>query len=502
MPAPISDMSGGHYVSRILIIERMRSRNVIAMPEAEKTMNAAFSSRRRWSIRNQLLVPIILLVVGTSAAATFLSVVWIARGVRQQYDASTTRMVDTLTQSSFPLTKNVLDQMRGLSGVSFALVDPEGRILETSIDSAMPPELIALLNPKVPVEGSRLLALRGEQFRVTELKRSGRGTHDDGSTLFLIRPEGQITQQIYDAVYPALLTGGVATVIAILIASWLSRRFVDPITGIVEHASSIASGDFSRQLDESREDEFGDLIRSMNAMSTQLKGYAGRLRESARLSTLNQVGAALAHQLRNSAAGGRMAVELHQRICKQKDDEAIAVALRQFKLMESYLRQFLSMGGESPQNPSEVVALTVLIEAAVSLLKPMADHAGVELTFEPEESLRIIGHDESLRQLVSNLVINGIEAATVGSVRRKYVRIELKRTSSTRGRISFTDSGDGPEPDFAKRMFEPLATNKPDGIGLGLFVAKQIAENHRGSLTYDRLNGMTCFVFEFPLESS
>lgn len=471
------------------------------MPEAANQTDPHTPSRKHWSIRNQLLLPMILLVVGTSTAATILSVVWIARGVRQQYDSSTTRMMDTLSRSSFPLTKNVLDQMRGLSGVSFAHVDPKGRILETSIESAIPSELIALLNRSLPVDVGKLLVLHGEQFRVTQFKLSGRGTNDDGSSLFLIRPEAQVAAQIYAAIYPALVTGAIATVIAIAVATWLSRRFVQPITGIVQHAASIARGEFNVRLTEHRDDEFGDLTRSMNAMSTQLREYADKLRASARLSTLNQVGAALAHQLRNSAAGGRMAVELHQRICNQHDDEAIAVALRQFKLMESYLRQFLSVGGESPQKPSEVVALAVTIESSVSLLRPMAEHAGVALTFEPQDSLSMVGHEESLRQLVSNLVINGIEAATVGCANPKFVRMELKRTSSTCGCIVFTDSGDGSEADFAQRMFEPLTTNKPDGIGLGLFVARQIAENHGGSLVYNRLNGTTSFIFEFPLES-
>jgi len=369
------------------------------------------------------------------------------------------------------------------------------------MEPSMPLELVKLLHSMHDSDENQLISYQGEPFLVARTTINGRGTREDGSILFLVRPEAQITARIYDAIYPAIVTGTIATVIAILVATWLSRRFVRPISGIVEHAAAIARGDFTERLGNPREDEFGDLTHSINQMSTQLKAYADRLRTASRMSTLNQIGAALAHQLRNSAAGGRMAVELHQRVCKQHDDEAIAVALRQFKLMESYLRQFLSMGGEFPQVPSDVIDLAQLIETTVSLLKPMADHANVELTLQTENGIRLIGHDESLRQLVSNLVINGIEAATVGSAKPRRVRIQMERSNATTARVVFVDSGDGPDPDFASRMFEPLATNKPDGVGLGLFVARQIAENHRGSLEYSRLNEMTCFIFEFPLES-
>jgi nitrogen-specific signal transduction histidine kinase len=61
------------------------------------------------------------------------------------------------------------------------------------------------------------------------------------------------------------------------------------------------------------------------------------------------------------------------------------------------------------------------------------------------------------------------------------------------------DSGPGPSPEVAERLFEPFVTGKPEGVGLGLAVARQIAEAHGGCICWRRDEGRTCFRVELPL---
>lgn len=68
--------------------------------------------------------------------------------------------------------------------------------------------------------------------------------------------------------------------------------------------------------------------------------------------------------------------------------------------------------------------------------------------------------------------------------------------------LEIRDSGPGPKAEVAERLFEPFVTGKPEGVGLGLAVARQIAETHGGGIQWRRENGTTCFRIELPLTPS
>ena len=146
-----------------------------------------------------------------------------------------------------------------------------------------------------------------------------------------------------------MIAGLVAAVVAMAIATWLSRRLARPIGTLVARTAAIARGDFTPIPLAQRNDELRDLVESINGMAEQLAEYERQVRRQERLRALGQLGASMAHQLRNAATGGRMAIELHRRDCPNANlGESLDVALRQLRLMESYLRQFLS-AEESPR---------------------------------------------------------------------------------------------------------------------------------------------------------
>jgi signal transduction histidine kinase len=213
---------------------------------------------------------------------------------------------------------------------------------------------------------------------------------------------------------------------------------------------------------------------------------------------MGQLSGGLAHHLRNAVAGAKLALQLHQRSCREVDQESLAVALRQLRLTEEQLQRFLTAG--QPQLPNRVVCqLPQVVTELAALVGPICQHRKVAFQHAlPAEPLPCVSADPALlHQALLNLILNAVEAAGGNG----WVRIEYGLADSGRIGIRVVDSGPGPPDELHPRLFEPFATGKPDGIGLGLAAARQIAEAHGGDLTFTG-QSPTCFELRLPTVAS
>ncbi len=105
--------------------------------------------------------------------------------------------------------------------------------------------------------------------------------------------------------------------------------------------------------------------------------------------------------------------------------------------------------------------------------------------------------------MVLNLLMNAVDAAGAGTSLNKTrsAAVTLVVSSGTPGQMCLTvcDTGPGPDPRIAVRLFEPFVTSKQEGAGLGLSVARNVVESHHGSIHWHRRDDTTCFVVTLPL---
>jgi signal transduction histidine kinase len=272
----------------------------------------------------------------------------------------------------------------------------------------------------------------------------------------------------------------------------LADRLTRPILALGHQLRQLVAGEFQPLSVPQRNDELSDLVRSVNDLGDQLEEMRRAIHRSERLTLLGQLSGGLAHQLRNSVAGARIAVQLHKRHCTQIDQDSLAVALRQLTITESHLSRFLSAGQPTPPRPARCDLRQIVADVA-ALVGPAFNHRSVRLeTDDDGQPLQIRADADQLGQLLLNLILNGMEAAGNGG----WVRVALE-SQGTSVAIRVLDSGTGPAAEIVERLFEPFVTGKPEGIGLGLAVARQIAEAHGGTIRYTGTRP-SCFEVVLP----
>jgi len=285
---------------------------------------------------------------------------------------------------------------------------------------------------------------------------------------------------------------GLLSLAAIALAVGLGQRLTNRIQELERRTRQIAQGDFSPMPVPQRNDELRDLTQSVNEMAARLTQFQETVQRTERLRLLGQVSGGLAHQLRNAVAGARLAVQLYLREVQSSDTAPLEVALRQLTLLETTLKRFLDLG-RTDKGVRQPCALAALVNEAVTLLQPQCRHAGIDLVWQPGVRDAVMDGDPGqLQQLFVNILGNAIEAAGPGGC----VSVTLNPSPQRGWVIEVCDSGPGPAADVAERLFEPFVTGKPEGVGLGLAVARQVAEAHGGSVRWERRGDTTCFRIE------
>lgn len=449
----------------------------------------------RLSLRYRLLWPLALLLLGEAGATAWAARSAVRHAERQLAD-QLTAVARTLAEprSTFPLTGRVLEQMKGLSGAEFVLRLPGGG-LETTFPIAE--AAIEVLHDWPDYEDDQVLGppllLQQQWFRCRRITL--KPPHPQaGAELFILYPETLRRTAIADAIRPLLWLGGLSALCAFALMWAVSAHLLRRLRQLHARTRLIAAGDFRPQPLPSANDELRDLAAALNDMALQLARLHDQLQHAERLRLLGQFSGGLAHQLRNAAAGARLAIQLFlQENPAPADPEPLQVALRQLSRLEASVRQFLTLG-RPPSLALQSLSLYDLLDQAVHLHLPQARHAGVALHWQRSAIPCLIEADpEQLLQAVANLLQNALEAAGEGGTVVLSCRCESHEIT-----VEVADSGPGPPPHLADRLFDPFVSGKPEGIGLGLAVARRIVEAHGGVLQWLRRADMTCFIIRLP----
>lgn len=436
------------------------------------------------TIRHQLLLPLVTLLLGVLVLCAWIA--WsAAERARRQIETRLDGVAASVTAATFPLNLPTLKLMKDMSGADFVVYDqgqPLSTLPEVPTDLPAPsPRDRLRLAPRVTVAG-QIYFCQGVALQ-----------SDVGANraVYLFYPESLWREAVAQAIWPALIIGAIGGSIAVALTLLATQRITRRLRELVRRTRLIAGGDFSPMPLGRQRDELADLGRAVNEMADRLAKFEETLRASERLRLLGQVSGGLAHQLRNGVTGAKLAVQLHAR--SGAHAEEIDVALRQLTLVEIQLKRFLDLG-KADELHLEPCDLAALMEDSLALIRPRCLHAGIELVeHKPQAPVRLRADVHQLDQVILNLLTNAVEAAGPGGMVEARAGMENGKCF-----LEIVDSGPGIDPQVAARLFEPFVTSKPEGVGLGLAVARQIVVAHGGGIQWERRGERTCFHVELP----
>jgi two-component system sensor histidine kinase HydH len=229
------------------------------------------------------------------------------------------------------------------------------------------------------------------------------------------------------------------------------------------------------QLEHDAIDKIVDLELAI-MVQTYAEDSHARLRDQERLATLGQLAGFIGHELRNPLAVMETSLHLLRKRLPADDAALARHANRlgeQLRTCGEIITSLVELARDRPLERS-VVELEPLVREAV---RAVTLSAGASLTLRLEPMPPALLDPKALRQLLVNLLGNASEAVVLVDTRKLELAASRERDVLL---IVVEDSGPGIAPDL--RLFEPLATTRQKGLGLGLALCRRIAEKHGGDI--------------------
>ena len=248
--------------------------------------------------------------------------------------------------STFPLSPPILKSLSELTGAHWMTVDLSDSVASaslsaTSIDAESIQRIEAGSAPtRITIDAAEYFAFRFERIRPPSRP-------EDVRSVIVLFETTQIDASARRAALLPLLTGLSTIVVVSGLMYFITSRWTGRLSRLESQVGRIALGDFDSGVCDDGDDEIGRLSEAINAMTSQLRSLWTNVNQQQSAKLLHQVSAGMAHQLRNTLTGARMAMELHQGSYEGDGPEEVRVAIRQLELAEDYVHRLLALGDNS-----------------------------------------------------------------------------------------------------------------------------------------------------------
>ena len=309
-----------------------------------------------------------------------------------------------------------------------------------------------------------------------------------------------------------LLNSLILVALALLVISaglsliW-SHRLTRPLERLSDATKTVGKGQFDIQVPASSGDEFGQLAGSFNQMASELshrdkelKSAQEALVQSEKMAAFGQLGAGIAHEVKNPLAGilglTQLCLREAEKATTQHDN--LSLIEKETKRCKTIIENLLKFSRQEKIS-FDRVDINRVAEDALAIVNHQMGINQVQLHHKLASDLPMAwGNANQIQQIFLNLMINA-QQAMEGNPGK--VMLTTEKLDSGKIQIRVIDDGPGIPQESQAKIFEPFFTTKTSdkGTGLGLSVSYGIVKEHKGDIFVDSKPGKgTVFTIQLP----
>jgi signal transduction histidine kinase len=302
---------------------------------------------------------------------------------------------------------------------------------------------------------------------------------------------GAIYLSLSDGIHARFAFAG-GLVVSLVVIQLLAHGMVQPLREMVAATRAMADGHYSQRVTATAQDEVGSLAESFNTMASRLEEVERERREL--------VGN-VSHELRTPIAALRARLENLADGVEALDDVAVAAMLRATERLGMLVDQLLRLtqfdSGAIRIDRQEFL-VTDVVGDAVAEVRPAS--TGVRIVADIDDELGGAGDPDRIHEILTNLLTNAIRQSPPGG------QVTVRAMPAPGGvRIEVSDEGAGVPSDQVDRIFDRFyridaaRESGAGGAGLGLAIARSIAELHGGSIRAESATPSGCrMIVDLP----
>lgn len=290
-------------------------------------------------------------------------------------------------------------------------------------------------------------------------------------------------------------------ILSLFLGYVVSNRITKPLEIIQENMASLRIGNSQKAIDWEGDDEIGRLVKQYNMMVRKLEESALQLAAKEREDAWREMAQQVAHEIKNPLTPMKLSIQHFQSVWdrmteeerKQKFTSMSAGLIEQIETLNAIASEF-STFAKLPQSKKSEVKIVKILRHVFELYDKY-EHIEFAIKSEDDEVVVMADKDQMLR-VFTNILQNAVQAIPEDAEGSVFIEVSIQEENVV---IQIQDNGSGVPEDIQDKIFTPNFTTKSTGTGLGLAMAKQIVENHNGSISFKTAKDIgTTFVLRIP----